>query len=157
MVESVNVSGGGVPKLAVERARVSAAGVAGDRQRDLGHHGGEARALCLYAAELLDALRAEGHPIAAGAAGENLTIRGIPWTAMTVGTRFRAGTVEGEITGFAHPCDNLRPYFTDEAFTRISQKLHPGWSRVYARVLRGGEIARGDAVRLMARDDPALR
>ncbi|MDE3053212.1 MAG: MOSC domain-containing protein [Gemmatimonadota bacterium] len=146
MVESVNVSDGGVPKRAVERARVTPAGVAGDRQRDLRHHGGEGRALCLYAAELLDALRAEGHPIGAGAAGENLTVRGVPWAAMTVGARFRAGTVEGEITGYAHPCDNLRPYFTDAEFTRISQKLHPGWSRVYARVLRGGEVAPGDAI-----------
>ncbi len=149
---AVSVSDGGVPKRAVERARVSADGVAGDRQRDRRHHGGPARALCLYSADLIDALRGEGHAIAAGAAGENLTLRGIPWDAMAVGARFRAGTVEGEVTGYAHPCENLGPYFADEAFTRISQKVHPGWSRVYARVLTEGEVAPGDAVVVRAAD-----
>lgn len=141
-----------MPKRAVATAPVSADGVAGDRQRDLRHHGGEARALCLYSAELIDALRAEGHAITAGAAGENLTIRGIPWETMAVGTRFRAGTVEGEVTGYASPCDNLRPCFADGAFTRISQKRYPGWSRVYARVLTAGEVAPGDAIVVRVRE-----
>lgn len=149
VVVSVNVSDGGVPKLPVERALVSADGVAGDRQRNLEHHGGAARALCVYSADLIDALRAEGHAIAVGAAGENLTVRGVPWAAMTVGTRFRAGEVEAEVTGYAHPCHHLRPYFANEAITRISQKVHPGWSRVYARVLRGGVVAAGSAFTLL--------
>lgn len=150
-VVSINVSDGGVPKRPVERARVTAEGVAGDRQRDLEHHGGAARALCLYSADLIDALRAEGHPIVPGAAGENLTVRGIPWDAMTVGARFRAGDVEAEVTGFAHPCHNLRPYFVNGEFVRISQKTRPGWSRVYARVVVPGEVAVGAAFDLLTR------
>ena len=139
----MNVSEGGVPKRSVARARATTDGLAGDRQRDLEHHGGAQRALCVYSADLIDALRAEGHAITPGAAGENLTIRGVAWDAMTVGARFRAGEVEAEVTGYANPCHNLRPYFTDGRFGRISQKTHPGWSRVYARVLREGEIAAG--------------
>jgi MOSC domain-containing protein YiiM len=152
-VESVNVSDGGVPKRAVHRAHVSPGGMAGDRQRDLEHHGGERRALRLYSADLLEALRAEGHDVGAGSTGENLTIRGVPWEAMGVGVRFRAGEVEGEVTGYAHPCHNLRPFFVDARVSRISQKTHPGWSRVYARVLRGGTIAAGDAF-VVAPDAP---
>ena len=31
---------------------------------------------------------------------------------------------------------------------RVAQKVHPGWSRLYARVLREGTVRTGDAVRL---------
>jgi MOSC domain-containing protein YiiM len=150
VVEAINVSDGGVPKRSVSRAMVTERGVEGDRQRDLRHHGGPDRALCLYSADLIDALRAEGHAITAGAAGENVTVRGIPWDAMVPGVKLRVGEVDAEVTAYAHPCDNLRPYFIDETFTRISQKLHPGWSRVYARVLSGGVIERGAAVTMDA-------
>jgi len=34
-------------------------------------------------------------------------------------------------------------------FARVSQKRHPGWSRVYARVLLEGTIRRDDPVRLV--------
>ncbi len=149
MVVSVNVSAGGVPKQPVERAQVTVDGLVGDRQRDREHHGGPQRAVCLYSAELLDALRAEGHDVAPGTTGENLTVRGIPWESMAVGARFRAGEVEAEVTGYANPCHNLRPYFLDGRFGRIGQTNHPGWSRVYARVLREGEIACGAPFQLL--------
>lgn len=145
----MNVSAGGVPKRPVARARATTDGLEGDRQRDLEHHGGAQRALCVYSADLIDALRAEGHAITTGAAGENLTVRGVAWNAMTVGARFRAGEVEAEVTGYASPCHNLQPYFTDGRFGRISQKTHPGWSRVYARVLHEGEIAAGAPFELL--------
>ncbi|HET7632602.1 MAG TPA: MOSC domain-containing protein [Gemmatimonadaceae bacterium] len=153
-VESLNISDGGVPKRAVPKARVTAAGMVGDRQRDLRSHGGPDRALCVWAAELIEALRAEGHPIRAGDAGENLTLRGVNWAAMQAGARFRVGTVEAEVTGFTTPCDNLRPFFIEQRFSRISHKVHPGWSRVYARVLVEGEVAVGAEFHLMA-DPPA--
>ena len=36
--------------------------------------------------------------------------------------------------------------FVNEEFTRISQKRHPGWSRVCARVIEGGVVRMGDPV-----------
>jgi MOSC domain-containing protein YiiM len=145
-VAAINVSDDGLPKHPVERAMVAVGGVSGDRQRDLVHHGGRERAVCLYSSELIAALRGEGHPIEPGSAGENLTVRGVPWEVMTVGTRVYISGVELEVTGFADPCHTLRPFFTDETFTRISQKVHPGWSRVYARVVKPGTVAVGDGV-----------
>ena len=36
----------------------------------------------------------------------------------------------------------------EQRFIRLSQKHYPGWSRVYARVLKEGLVRTGDAVTL---------
>jgi len=74
---SINASGGGVPKLPRHRAAVTAAGVEGDRQRDLRYHGGVDRAVCLYSFDHIRALQEEGHPVSIGLLGENLTVMGL--------------------------------------------------------------------------------
>lgn len=143
----ISVSDGGVPKRAVAEAAISPSGVAGDRQRNRSVHGGPDRAVCLYSLERLDALRAEGHPIEAGAAGENLTIAGLDWAAVNIGDRLRiGGTVEIEVTSYTTPCRYNARWFADGDFNRMAQKQHPGWSRLYARVLREGMVRVGDRV-----------
>ncbi len=156
-IVSINRSNGGVPKREVEEALVTLHGIAGDRQRDLRHHGGPDRALSLYSLDLLDQLRLEGHDVGPGVLGENVTIRGLDWRAMLPGVRLMLGRVEIELTGFAAPCKTIRHAFLDEEFKRISDKLHPGWSRVYARVVAGGVLRRGDEVTLVSASNPALR
>lgn len=52
-VASLNRSDGGVPKLYVSEARITRSGMEGDRQRNLKHHGGPDRALCIYSEELI--------------------------------------------------------------------------------------------------------
>jgi len=146
---SVNTSDGGVPKHPVAECRIGVNGLAGDRQRDLRFHGGPGRAVCLYSVEVIQALRAEGHPIAIGSAGENLTLSGVDWDRVVPGKRVRVGGVLLELTRYAHPCSNLVPYFRDGAFTRISQKVHPGSGRVYARVLEEGVVRAGDPVEVL--------
>lgn len=146
VIVSLNVSNGGVPKLPVPVAHVRPSGLDGDGQRDRRHHGGPDRALCLYSMERIEALQREGHAIAPGTTGENLTIRGLDWDTVTPGVQLRAGGVTMEITAFASPCKSIRPSFADENSNRISQQLHPGWSRVYARVVDSGELRVGDAV-----------
>ena len=42
------------------------------------------------------------------------------------------------------------PVFKGGDFSRVSEKRHPGWSRVYARVLAAGAIRQGDPVRLLS-------
>lgn len=148
-VVQVNVAAeGGVPKRPVVAALLTTLGVAGDRQLDLKHHGGPERAVCLFAQERIAALAAEGHPIGAGAAGENLTIAGLDWGTLGAGDRLAIGdAVQLEITGPAPPCRTIARCFVDGEFTRISEKLHPGWSRLYARVLVEGLVREGAQVR----------
>ncbi len=146
VIVSINVSPGGVPKLPVDAAQVSASGVAGDRQRNLELHGGVDRAVCLYAMERIEALQAAGHPIAPGTTGENLTLRGIDWDRVVPGVVLRAGDVVMEVTAYASPCRSIRPSFADDDSNHVAQKKHPGWSRVYARVREGGTVRVGDGV-----------
>lgn len=145
-VAFLNVSRGGVPKLPIAEAWASVNGLEGDRQRDRRFHGGPTRAASLYSLELIEALAAEGHPVSPGSLGENLTISGLAWDDLRPGTRLRAGSVELEVTSFAAPCKTIRHSFLAEDFTRISQKLFPGWSRLYARVLIEGSVRSGDSV-----------
>jgi MOSC domain-containing protein YiiM len=137
---------GGVPKHRVPSAELSAEGVSGDKQRNLRFHGGPKRAVSLFSAERIQALAAEGHPIAPGTTGENLTLSGIDWESIGPGDRLLVGPVLLEVTSFTVPCQQIRGSFAESDFTRISQKLHPGWSRIYARVLVPGTVVEGDAV-----------
>ncbi len=146
ILHAINVSDGGVPKLARASAAVHFGGVEGDRQRDLDNHGGPDRAVSLYSLEVIEALRAEGHPIAPGTAGENLTLQGIAWADLRPGMRLQIGDVALQIVSYCAPCTIINASFSDARSVRISQKVHPGWSRLYARVLREGTLRVGDAV-----------
>ena len=149
-IVQISVSGGGVPKTAVPKARVTALGLDGDAHRDREHHGGPERAVCLYASEAIARLRDEGHDIVPGAVGENVTVEGLDWAAIVPGCHVLLGeTVLLQITRYTSPCANISRSFKEGYFARVSQKRHPGWSRVYARVLTQGSINNGDAVRLM--------
>ncbi|MFO7662080.1 MAG: MOSC domain-containing protein [Chloroflexota bacterium] len=146
----INVSDGGVPKLPVRSAEVTAFGVRGDRQRDTKHHGGPERAVCLYSLEHILALQAEGHPIYPGSIGENLTIAGIDWSEILSGIRIQVGEqVEIQITSYAVPCRNIQNSFDDQIFSRISPKTQPGWARAYAKVLIPGRIAIADPIKFL--------
>jgi MOSC domain-containing protein YiiM len=147
---SINASGGGVPKRRVNDARVSRLGLLGDTQNDKMHHGGPERAVCIYSLERIHALQQEGHPIDVGTVGENVTLEGVDWDLIVPGVRIRLGKeVVLEVASFAAPCKTIKASFIDDEFVRISPKLHPGWSRVYARVLTEGEIRSGDHVEVI--------
>lgn len=149
-VVQVNISPGGVPKTAVSSAEVGLDGLAGDGHRDLEHHGGPDRAVCVYSMELIAALREEGHTVSPGALGENLTLEGVDWAALTPDTCLLVGEVVLQITRYTSPCFNIKAVFAGGEFSRVSQKRHPGWSRVYARVLRPGSVRPGDPARILA-------
>lgn len=147
----INVNpNGGVPKMPVESTRLGIERVEGDKQRSLKFHGGPSRAVCLYSAEVIAALRAEGHPIEAGWAGENLTISGLDWNAMVPGVQLQIGDATIELTSYTNPCKHIAFAFTDANWKRISQKEHPGWSRVYGRILVEGKVNAGDEVRVLS-------
>ncbi len=146
-LHQISVSNGGLPKLPISKARITKEGVEGDRHRNTELHGGPERAVCVFALEVIEALRKEGHSIAPGAAGENFTIAGLDWTHIGPGTRLSVGNeVKLEVVSYTAPCSHNTCWFTDGDFSRISQKKHPGRSRVYARVLSEGMVKQGDPV-----------
>jgi MOSC domain-containing protein YiiM len=150
-IVQISVSPGGVPKLPVDAARVTLDGVEGDAHRDREHHGGPERAVCLYSMDAIRALVAEGHAVVPGALGENVTVEGLDWNRVTPGTRLRLGAdVLLEVTRYTTPCFNIRTAFVGGEFARVSQKRHPGWSRVYTRVLHEGVIRTGDPAVVLA-------
>ena len=147
LLYQISVSDGGVPKLPVPETRITVHGVAGDRQRSPDIHGGPERAVCLFSLEVIEALQAEGHSIKPGSSGENLTIAGLDWAHLKPGDRLRIGdAVKLEIMNYTSPCQFNAQWFIDGNFARISQKKHPGWSRLYARVLAEGMVRPGDSV-----------
>jgi MOSC domain-containing protein YiiM/SAM-dependent methyltransferase len=153
IVVSVNRNHGGVPKDPVDGARILRLGLDGDRHREPPSiHGGVDRAVCLYAQEAIERVRADGHQAFPGAFGENLTLLGIDWGVLAEGSRLAVGGDEGpllELTRNATPCQAQADWFVDGRIARISHRLHPEDARWYARVLREGEVAPGDAVRVV--------
>jgi MOSC domain-containing protein YiiM len=148
VVHAINISNGGVPKLPRESCFVSLDGLQGDRQRDLRYHGGRERAVCLYSLDLIEALRAEGHSITPGAIGENLTVSGLLWADMVPGATVEVGAVVLQLTDYAAPCSNIARSFERRQYVRVNQKVHAGWSRLYARVLTEGTVQIGDQLRI---------
>jgi MOSC domain-containing protein YiiM len=146
-LHQISVSDGGVPKLPVPEGHVTVQGIAGDRQRNRDVHGGPDQAVCLFSLEIIEALQAEGHAIKPGASGENLTIAGLDWSQLKPGDRLRIGEqVRLEIKSYTSPCKYNAQWFAGGNFSRMSQKLHPGWSRLYAKVLVEGVVRPGDPV-----------
>src|SRR4051812_49753342 len=89
-LESVNASHGGVPKTGVFEALITEEGLDGDRQATVPPHGGPDRAIVLFSLDVIRALQREGHPIAAGTAGENFTISGVEWGRSLLATGCRS-------------------------------------------------------------------
>jgi MOSC domain-containing protein YiiM len=150
-IEQVSISPGGVPKLPIAEGRVTELGIEGDGHDSPDIHGGPERALCLFAIERIAAMAAEGHPIAAGCTGENITLRGIDWDLVVPGSRLRLGSdVLVEVTRYTTPCKTNARWFKGGDFNRMHQNLFPGFSRVYARVLSGGVVRPGDTAELLS-------
>jgi MOSC domain-containing protein YiiM/SAM-dependent methyltransferase len=152
-VVTVNRNHGGVPKGAVDGARVVMLGLDGDRHAEPEPvHGGPDQAVCLYAQEAIERVREDGHQAFPGAYGENLVLLGIDWAALRPGDRLVVGnlgeTVLLELTKPAAPCQTIAHWFTDRRIARISPEVHREDVRWYARVLREGPVAPGMPVRL---------
>jgi MOSC domain-containing protein YiiM len=152
-IHQLNCSRGGVPKTPVPDAVLTETGLASDRVANPKIHGGPERAVCLFSLELIRRLQSEGHPIFPGSVGENVTVEGLDWPSLTPGRRLALGDeVVVEISSYTSPCRTIKQSFLDHDYTRISQKKHPGDSRLYARVIRTGRLAVGQAVRLLNGD-----
>ena len=150
----ISVSKGGVPKLAVPQADVTTMGLVGDEHSNPNIHGGPEKAVCLWSLEVIETLQQEGHTLAPGFAGENVTIAGLDWAQVTPGCCLQLGNeVLLEIASYTTPCRKNMRWFSNKRYSRISQKHYPGSSRVYARVLKSGQMRQGDTVAIASHPD----
>ncbi len=91
--------------------------------------------------------------IAEGIVGDqqkNLKYHGVPDRALCLWSLAIIQMLQIEITDYAAPCRKNMRWFSDRRFSRISQRHHPGSSRLYARVLQGGVVTTGDPVQAVA-------
>lgn len=144
-VAALFTSHGGVPKHARDAIEVRYDGIDGDAQNDRGNHGRPWQAVCLWSTEVIDAFRADGHPLAPGLAGENVTTTGIDWERIVPGVHLQVGEALLEVSAYAVPCKKNAAWFVDGHFGLMHHR-HGFVSRAYATVLRPGRVAVGDAV-----------
>jgi len=143
----INCSQGGLPKLPLHEVWVSIEGLCRDGHRNKILHGGPDRAICVFSFEVIEALQQEGHMIYPGASGENFTMAGLDWAHIQPGDQIKIGEeVRIEFTSFCEPCRRITQWFYKGDYNRIAQQHHPGWSRLYARVLTEGQVRQGDRV-----------
>lgn len=155
-VVQVSVSQGGIPKLAVRSASMTANGIAGDAWR-YPFHGGPTKAILLITSEGIEELVAQGFAVVPGALGENLTIRGLDRRQLRVGQRFRVGEAAIELTKIRIPCATLDVYGSGiqtaiyDARVQAGDPQSQSWgsSGFYASVIRPGVVSPGDAVALL--------
>lgn len=149
-IHSINISQGGVPKLPISKAKVTFDGIEGDRVNPahLKFHGGLTRALCLYSLQEIERLKNNGHPIGIGTTGENLTIDGLEWDQISIGTKLQIGeSLEIEITSHAQPCKQIGSSFLNSNFKILSPEN--GSTRLYARILKEGTITLSDRINIL--------
>jgi MOSC domain-containing protein YiiM len=141
----LSTSGGGMPKLAVEEARVTRDGVGDDWQFNRKYHGGCDRAVCLYSTELYDWL-AEQHNVrlGPGSVGENFTTTGVDLQCLKPGDRLRVGGCLIEITKVRVPCNSLNQW--DPRLLEIIEG-HSGWM---ARVIEPAIVRSGDVIEILS-------
>lgn len=144
MVLAVNISGGGIPKLPVEEARVDAAGLEGDWHNHEKHRT-PVQAVCLQDIERLEELSYEGFYLTAGQTGENLTVRGLDVNSLVLGTVLEfSGGVVLELTKVRKPC-----YVLDAIDPRLKDVI-AGRCGLYAKVIQGGALKAGETIRVIS-------
>jgi MOSC domain-containing protein YiiM/ribosomal protein S18 acetylase RimI-like enzyme len=141
----------GLPKRAVPQMEIARTGAAGDynHYRATSLDGDPDQAILLMTRELLDQLNQEGWPVAPGDFGENITLGGVPESALQPGVKVMIGPVVLVVTKPCDPCRELYtlPYIGPERGAAFLRATHGrrGW---YARVVTPGTIDLGAPVRL---------
>ncbi len=131
-------------------------GAAGDGQANQPNHGGPDQALSFYSTVHYRfwAARFGRDDLSPGIFGENLTVDGMTEREIYIGDVFAIGTAILQVTHPRIPCFKLSyrlglPLFHDE-------QLESGRIGYLARVLKEGEIAAGDDIVLIERDQEPI-
>jgi MOSC domain-containing protein YiiM len=139
------------------RVRVTKLNVDGDQQSDLAVHGGIHKAVYVYPSEHYVFWRRElpGAELPWGMFGENFTTEGsLGDQTVFIGDRFRIGSAEFVVTQPRMPCFKLGIRFGRPDI--IKRFLQSGRAGFYLAVLQEGEIAAGDSIELLARDQRGI-
>jgi len=138
------------------RIVVSKLNLAGDQQSDLSVHGGADKAVYAYPSEHYSYWR-KALPdvdLSWGAFGENFTTEGLLEDQVRIGDRFRVGSAEFMVTQPRMPCFKLGIRFN--RIEMVKEFLESKRTGFYFAVLREGDVAAGDPIRLEDRQDSAL-
>jgi MOSC domain-containing protein YiiM len=133
--------------------KVTKLNLEGDQQSDLAVHGGVDKAVYVYPSEhyLFWQEELPGADLPWGMFGENFTTEGsLDDKDVFIGDRFRIGSAEFAVTSPRMPCFKLGIRFGRADI--IKRFLHSGRAGFYLAVLREGEVAAGDSIKLVARD-----
>jgi MOSC domain-containing protein YiiM len=139
------------------RVKVTKLNLEGDQQSDLAVHGGIDKAVYVYPSEHYLFWREElpGADLPWGMFGENFTTEGsLDDNAVFIGDRFRIGSAEFAVTQPRMPCFKLGIRFGRADI--IKRFLHSGRAGFYLAVLREGEVAAGDSIELLPRDEQGI-
>jgi MOSC domain-containing protein YiiM len=139
------------------RITVSTLNLEGDGQGDLEVHGGAAKAIYVYPSEYYDYWRGEMPDVEFGWGkfGENLTTEGFTDDSVHIGDRLQIGTAEVVVTQPRFPCFKLGLKFSDELMVkRFMDRRYNGF---YLAVLKEGEVAAGDEIKLLEQEAHRVR
>ena len=129
----------------------------GDRQADLTVHGGKNKAVYAYPSEYYSYWRAEfpNMHLPWSMFGENLTLAGLVDDTVHIGDHFRVGSAILAVTQPRLPCYKLGIKFgRDDMLKRF---LDSGLTGFYFAVLEEGEVAAGDPITLLDRDEHEIK
>ncbi len=129
----------------------------GDRQADLTVHGGPEKAIYVYPAEYYHFWRDQFPEMELpwGMFGENLTVEGLLDETIHIGDRFQVGSAHVVVTQPRMPCYKLGLKFgRDDMLKRF---LQSGLTGFYFAVLKEGEVAAGDCITLLHRDEHQVK
>ena len=128
--------------------------VNGDQQSDLTVHGGVDKAVYVYPSEHYAFWRGElpNADLSWGAFGENFTTQGsLDDNVVHIGDRFRIGSAEFVVTQPRMPCFKLGIRFGRADM--VKRFLHSGRNGFYFAVVKEGEVAAGDSIEPISRDE----
>ena len=137
------------------RVRVAKLNVEGDQQSDLTVHGGIDKAVYAYPSEHYAFWHNElpGIELPWGVFGENFTTVGV-LEDTRIGDRFRIGSAEFVVTQPRMPCFKLGIRFNRADM--VKRFLQSGRTGFYFAVAKEGEVATGDSIEFIERDERSV-
>ena len=139
------------------RVRVRKLNLEGDQQSDLSVHGGIDKAVYVYPSVHYSFWHEQlpGADLPWGAFGENFTTEGtLDDTTVHIGDRFRVGSAAFVVTQPRMPCFKLGIRFGRADI--IKRFLRSGRNGFYFAVIEEGEVAAGDSIELVTRDEDGI-